>query len=284
MRQAMTGLVAGWLALAAAAAAAQELPADPAAEPAVPRYAVEIILFRYGSGVATGNELFLPEPPPAPPPVGGDDDAPVAEYGDPAAAAPDDPDGDQPDTAGVAQDPAGPAAMELEEIILPANVVGLQVIPPGELTLEATWNKLQTLDAYEPVLWAGWTQDVVERDRSPTIALRRIGNAPAEYDGTLQLYLSRFLHLVVDLTLTPRESRPAAAGRVYGDARNSSLPFDPYGLPGAGPVRLRIEEDRIVKNGDLRYFDHPRFGLRAKVTRVEQAEEVPADGNAPAAR
>ena len=31
----------------------------------------------------------------------------------------------------------------------------------------------------------------------------------------------------------------------------------------------RIEEDRIVKNGDVRYFDHPKFGVVVKVTRVE---------------
>ena len=28
-----------------------------------------------------------------------------------------------------------------------------------------------------------------------------------------------------------------------------------------------------MKNGDIRYFDHPKFGLLAKVTRYEAAEE-----------
>ncbi len=28
-----------------------------------------------------------------------------------------------------------------------------------------------------------------------------------------------------------------------------------------------------MKNGELRYFDHPKFGVLAKVTRVEEPEE-----------
>ena len=40
-----------------------------------------------------------------------------------------------------------------------------------------------------------------------------------------------------------------------------------------GPVRYRIQEDRIVRNNDIRYFDHPKFGVIAKVTRVEKEDE-----------
>ena len=39
-------------------------------------------------------------------------------------------------------------------------------------------------------------------------------------------------------------------------------------------MRFRIQEDRIVKNGETRYFDHPKFGVVAKVTRVEEEEPV----------
>ena len=37
-------------------------------------------------------------------------------------------------------------------------------------------------------------------------------------------------------------------------------------------VVYRIAEDRIMRNGDLRYFDHPKFGLIAKLTLVEEEE------------
>ena len=57
------------------------------------------------------------------------------------------------------------------------------------------------------------------------IRLRRVGNAPLRLDGNLTLYLSRYLHLVVDLTI---ESEQAQSGgrdndgvRYYGDRRSS---------------------------------------------------------------
>ena len=46
-----------------------------------------------------------------------------------------------------------------------------------------------------------------------------------------------------------------------------------FGYDDPGPVRFRIQENRIFKNGDLRYFDHPKFGVLAKITRVEEVEE-----------
>ena len=34
-------------------------------------------------------------------------------------------------------------------------------------------------------------------------------------------------------------------------------------------MRYRLQENRIVKNAETRYFDHPKFGVVAKVVRVE---------------
>ncbi len=296
-RKLLFALVLGGSAVCAQTADEGE-PGDGLGEqPEIPRYAVEIILFRYGENVADGNERFLPDPPPEPllapyaespfppgrPPTAAGDaagDAAVPEFGDlpPAAdAAPDD----------LAVDAE---LLPLEEIVLPTTRVKLTITPREALTLGDVHDKLELLDAYEPVLWTGWTQDAIERELSPAIPLRRLGNAPPQFDGSLTLYLSRFLHLVVDLTLTSRQESPyppdgtryadPAAGRpaeasvpAYGDGRNE------FGVGGAGSglVRLRIEEDRIVRNGDLRYFDHPRFGLLAKVTRVEDSDAAAPD-------
>ena len=55
----------------------------------------------------------------------------------------------------------------------------------------------------------------------------------------------------------------------FGDAR---LMYDDEYQPEEGPVRYRIQENRILKNGDIRYFDHPKFGVIAKVTRIERVE------------
>ncbi len=42
------------------------------------------------------------------------------------------------------------------------------------------------------------------------------------------------------------------------------------GLPS---VHYRIFDDRIMKSGDIRYFDHPKFGLVIKIVRFEKSEE-----------
>ena len=54
----------------------------------------------------------------------------------------------------------------------------------------------------------------------------------------------------------------------FGDSRSSASSAE----MGPAPVRYRITEDRIFKSGDLRYFDHPKFGVLAKITRVEEPE------------
>ncbi len=233
---------------------AQTGPDGAIVEPEIRRYTVEVILFRYSDSVATGDEVFPPDPPPELEALGelGESDgldAPIPEFGDLIPV---------PDDSGNSDD------VDADDTMSPIDRVALTVLPKEQLQLQDLYEKLQRLDAYEPVMWAGWTQGVVERDLSPEIALRRIGNAPPQFDGTLQLYLSRFLHLVVNLSMTPGQLNQPDPVPTFSDRFGSR----DMGMQ-SGLVHLRIDEDRIMKNGDLRYFDHPRFGLLAKVTRIE---------------
>lgn len=295
--------------LSAGAAAQDETPAttDAAEER---RYAVEIILFRYADGVPGGNEVFPPEPLPVEPllpampgmgdgpdDAGTDNNVAGTQSGDEIDAAAARVFGDRVSPGETAPSRPGDETEVLGEIVLPLQRAGVQVTPREALTLEETFNKLELLDAYEPVLWTGWSQAALPEDIAPAVDLRRLGNVVPEFDGTFKLYLGRFLHLVVDLTLTPRGQRAAEAAlpvATFGDARtrNERLANRPerrdrgvgesvpgYSNAATGLVRLRISEDRIVKNGDLRYFDHPRFGLLAKITRIEAPEEAPAGDN-----
>jgi hypothetical protein len=89
------------------------------------------------------------------------------------------------------------------------------------------------------------------------------------------LYLSRYLHLVVDLTIETREERTANPydddTRYYGDRRSSSR----YGFgfeQQSALIKYTISEDRIFRNGELRYYDHPKFGVLARITRIEEEE------------
>jgi hypothetical protein len=104
----------------------------------------------------------------------------------------------------------------------------------------------------------GWTQATWPEEQTEPLSLYRFATPPADLRGSLTLYLSRFLHLVVDLQLDANVPSPLDFSTIQ---------------PQRGPVRYVINENRILKNGELRYYDHPKFGVLAKVTRVEEDEE-----------
>jgi hypothetical protein len=153
----------------------------------------------------------------------------------------------------------------------------LKVLDPEEYAMPETYQRLVNLNAYAPILRAAWTQAVYERDQTLPIDLRRLGNPPLRLDGVLTLYLSRFLHLVVDLSIDSDSTAPAGQDErlpiYYGDNRTRNFFDEDYGA-GVAPVQYRIVEDRIFRNGELRYYDHPRFGVLAKITRVEEPEDA----------
>ena len=209
------------------------------------RYTVEVIIFRYAQEVSSGSEIFLPDEPE---PVADDD---PLEFSD--VSVPDLPDA-EPDE---------------ETELLPDTEFAM--LAADDFQLEEAYGRLERLDAYEPLMHFGWTQATWPREQTEAIPLFRFGTPPPDLDGTLTLYLSRYLHLVVDLQLrapeTPAITQPTAAFRSV----------DAFGEEPALPTHYRIQESRILKNGELRYYDHPKFGVLARVDRVE-ANEPPEDG------
>lgn len=246
----------------------------------VRRYTVELIIFEYLNRSSAGTEIFDPDLPPVPP----EEDA---FYSDKSLEMLIDaePFGvDQPDSGDVMFDENGDLVAEpvvnvddiAIEMIPTYEQAGFKVLGPEEYVLNDAYERLQNLDAYRPLMRVAWTQPTLEKDDTFPITLRRLGNPPLRLDGTVTLYLSRFLHLVVDLALeekTPIRNTPANNRlRRFGDD-DSGFGFDSDFVNSS--TFYRINEDRIVRNGELRYYDHPRFGVLAKITRVE--EDNPGD-------
>lgn len=215
----------------------------------IPRqYTVELIVFEYADNSYDGNEIFIP------------DAVDVAEQDDIAEEGP-----VFSDIPSMPEDVQDLSKLSIEEV--PAlQRLDLKRLEPEQFTMGDIYSKLERLDAYRPILHAGWTQTTVERELTPPVRLRILGNVPLRLDGDLTLYLSRYLHLVVDLQLDAVSLQPVPS---YSP-ENSSL-FD---KPDLRPttVQYRISEDRIFKSGDLRYFDHPKFGVLVKITRFEQPQ------------
>lgn len=214
-------------------------------EPEIRRYTIEMIIFKYAEEVATGNEIFLGDKP-QPQELPGEDEIPLIV--------------DEPD--------------EEAQVMRDVQFVLLE---NDDYSMGEIMGRLKRLDVYDPVMHFGWTQTTWPEEETQAIELSSLARPPAGLDGSLTLYLSRYLHLVVDLQL----DAPEASNRNrriddpmsgFGDYRTLNE-FGDVIVPG--PVRYRINENRILRSGELRYFDHPKFGVLAKVTRVE--EEDPED-------
>lgn len=231
---------------------------DPGETEDVRRYTVELIIFEYAEEVGLGGEVFVPEPI--------DPEAEI-DFESPEEPVDAEEDGENVDDE--------PADIEL----------GILTLQPDELTMTETLARLERLDAYRPLMHFGWTQATVPAEISPALPLARFGSPPPGLDGDLKLYLNRFLHLVVNVSkLAPGSNIPASASRSGFDAavqpHDSAYERDTFGrtieIERYEPLRYRINEDRIMKNGETRYYDHPKIGVIAKVTRVEEEDGASA--------
>ena len=198
----------------------------------IKRYTVELIVFSYQENVGVGTELF-----------------PADEIELPTE--------------------------EIEEIVVEERIrrhpdaVGLTSIflSEEEFTMYDVVEHLELLDAYDPIMHVGWTQAGFPLQDTDALDVTVFGEPPVGLDGSFTLYLARYLHLVVDLSM----DAPVEVIEIEFDDY-TSYEFDDM-TPLDGPVRYRIQEDRIFKNGEIRYFDHPKFGVVAKVSRIEEVED-----------
>lgn len=243
-------------------AMAQDLAAPAEEQAEIRRYTVEVIVFRYAQDVSVGSEVFLPDE--LEPVVDADSEMPG--------------EAEEPERI---EDLGTSIAMDEE----PQPDMEIVILEDDAYSMIDILDKLDALDVYEPLMHFGWTQAALDEDQTDAIELATLGEAPAGLSGNLTLYLGRYLHLIVDLQLDADTAAPAEAEPLlsYGDYRTLNERYEDTsaGEPAVpAPVRYRLREDRILKNGDLRYFDHPRFGVLAKVTRVEETEIENAEGDA----
>jgi hypothetical protein len=227
--------------------------------PEIRRYTVEMIIFSYAQDVSAGSEIFVPDlPPPLDP-----DDLPGVESDMALQSVPE-----------VIAEPE-----EELELLEEPRKYEIVMLAEEDFQLTDTYERLQRLDAYEPLLHFGWTQPTYPEEDTEARPLSSFVTPPAGLEGELSLYLSRYLHLAVKLQLDAADSEPLdrqvasnSFADSYTDFGNETVSY---------PVRYRIDEDRIFRNGELRYFDHPKFGVLAKISRVEDdepEEEILEDG------
>lgn len=284
------------VALAAGRDFAQDAAAPDSSQPqAPPQYRVEIILFA-NQDANPQEELFSAEEPkpasatdtplPVQPLPPGDEDEAELQSVPGGAALPASGIAPAPPASGTAVAPlpsataasptgAGADAGALQPVTVPqasgdkdttaTQPFHFSLLTPDEMQLDDAYAKLGRLGAYQVLGHAGWVQEGLPQDQTVPIDMAALGIANPS--GTIQLYVSRFPHVIVNLTYrTP----PAATAE-------QSTP-DPSGL-AMEPVSAQyvLRQQRRVKSGDIQYFDHPMFGLLLLITPVPQKPAQPAE-------
>lgn len=226
----------------------------------VRKYTVEIIIFSYAQNVSVGSEIFPPDVPVLDDISFDEDpqDVNVLESIPETATEPD-------------------FSEEFEEDT--TKKYELVMLTEEDFGLVETYEHLDRLGAYEPLMHFGWTQPTYPDEEIEARPLSSFATPPDGLEGELTLYLSRYLHLAVKLQLDESVADEPVEDDLERTTVRSSFDdryydYDEDG-PVSYPVRYRIDEDRIFRNGELRYFDHPKFGVLAKITRVEEEEPDP---------
>ena len=229
----------------AGAAFAQDTDAEETVAE-IRRYTVEMIIFSYAQNVSAGSEIFVPDAPPLVDPLLLDTDMSlrsVPEFVEETLA-------------------------EVELKIEPRKYE-LVMLAEDDFQLVDEYQRLRRLDAYKPLLHFGWTQPTYPEEDTQARPLSSFVTPPEGLEGEISLYLSRYLHLAVNLQLDAPASEQSSQLTTRRDG------YMAYGEDEVTyPVRYRIDEDRIFRNGELRYYDHPKFGVLAKISRFEEEEEI----------
>lgn len=116
-----------------------------------------------------------------------------------------------------------------------------------EAGLAAASRQLTQDGSYRILAHYRWSQ--TPEARAATQAMR-IRSEDQSLDGVVRFYLSRFLHVDVNLAFA-----------------NGKLDLAANPVPESGAI-YRISEHRRVKTQEYNYFDHPKFGALVRVTQA----------------
>lgn len=115
-------------------------------------------------------------------------------------------------------------------------------------------NARAVLDAdgnYRLLTHKQWVQNA---DPQSDAGLIRLTTEDGELDGTFKFFVSRFLHVDLNLIFQQKESNSFFQA---GDADESQL------------AAYQLRERRRIRSNEVQYFDHPKFGVLVLVKQVE---------------
>lgn len=133
-----------------------------------------------------------------------------------------------------------------------ADAIVIGKTPAENSALSNAARKMQDTGNYQILSHRRWVQNIDTKTASDRIRIRTTGQAFPSLDGTITFYVSRFLHLNVDLALKDEVS----------SFLSSETTIENY----------RITEARRIKTSNINYFDHPQFGVLILVNAIKTSK------------
>jgi len=139
------------------------------------------------------------------------------------------------------RDRVKPIGVDLSQAVTVAD-------PPIDSSLSKAAQRIKEDGRYRILMHKRWVQSPEAKSTSQMVRL----DDGVELDGFVRFYLSRFLHVEVDLALT----KPTSGGLFSSETDINQL--------------YRLTQQRRVKSQEIHYFDHPLFGALVRVAPTEQ--------------
>lgn len=144
------------------------------------------------------------------------------------------------------------------------------VLPRETHKLDAYSYALNRNANYDILFHKAWQQQMQSEDQSPSIIISagKDINGHKELEGSIKIYIGRFIHVLNDLWLTSSQQK---SGRVW-----SSLPSRPDSSSRKASFRTSsypvatLRERRRMRSNELHYIDHPLMGMLVIFTPIEE--------------
>lgn len=139
------------------------------------------------------------------------------------------------------------------------------------------YSRLGQLDAYAPMLHQAWIQAARSVDEAIPVYVRSDEFGDFNVTGTIKLFKERYVHLRLDLQLvsvteqamTPETETWPTFGDVFPTPEPAQAPLQ------AEVPAYALAESRRIRGENAQYFDHPQFGVIARISAIELEEEEP---------
>ena len=149
-------------------------------------------------------------------------------------------------------DAVDPGTVDIEEpgLSLQTPRTTFRVLRADELELRGARQRLGRDDEYTPLAHGGWILPAYPPDQAIPIDISLLGTVNPV--GTVQLHLSRFLHVTVDLVYRAPPVPGHMQAATLDTGRLSELEL---------PPRYALRTQRRVRSGEVNYLDHPAIGI-----------------------